>query len=531
MEKEQHKKTLYNQLWEVANTLRQRVNSNEYKEYILGFIFYKYLSEKMEKKANDILKRDGITFKALDENTPQGKKRIADVGESCVSSLGYFLKPTELLSWLVAKGNGKTQKTRNNHKSDGSTFILEDLQNILTNIGNRTLGKESEHNFDHLFDDIDLTSTKIAKLPNDRNDIIVKILTSLDSIDFCIENDGDVLGDAYEYLIAQFAESAGKKAGEFYTPKQLSTILAKIVTSHKKTLHSVYDPTCGSGSLLLQVKKEAIHVEKFYAQESNRTTYNLARMNMILHGVKYPHFDIKHEDTLERPQHLDEEKFNAIVANPPFSAKWSANPIFHNDDRFSSYGRLAPKSKADFAFIQHMIHHLDESGMMACVVPHGVLFRGGAEKHIRQYLIEDKNYLDAVIGLPPNLFYGTNIPACILVFKKCKETDHILFIDASREFEKNKNKNNLTPAHIEKIVTTYQQYKSIDQYAHVATLATIKDNDYNLNISLYIDATVEEEPIDIAFIASQLQDLEQDINKVDAKLATFCQELQIKPPF
>jgi type I restriction enzyme M protein len=255
----------------------------------------------------------------------------------------------------------------------------------------------------------------------------------LDNIDFKLQStELDVLGDAYEYLIGKFASGAGKKAGEFYTPPQVSTVLAKIVTTGKTKLKSIYDPTCGSGSLLLRVAREVSEVSNYYGQELNRTTYNLARMNMILHNVHYRKFNLRQEDTLEHPQHLGMQ-FEAIVANPPFSAQWSANPLFTSDDRFSRYGKLAPGSKADFAFVQHMIYHLAENGSMAIVLPHGALFRGGAEQHIRKYLIKDCNYLDAVIGLPTNIFYGTSIPTCIMVYKKCRENpDDILFIDASQ---------------------------------------------------------------------------------------------------
>jgi type I restriction enzyme M protein len=327
------------------------------------------------------------------------------------------------------------------------------------------MGTQSEEDFDNLFEDMDLNSTKLGKTAEARNAIIAKVLVHLDEIDFKLEHtELDVLGDAYEYLIGQFASGAGKKAGEFYTPQEVSKILAKIVTTGKNRLKSVYDPTCGSGSLLLRVAREVKDVNNFYGQEMNRTTYNLARMNMILHGVHYLKFDIKQEDTLEHPQHLNDMPFEAIVANPPFSANWSANPLFLNDDRFSQYGKLAPSSKADFAFVQHMIYHLAENGTMAIVLPHGVLFRGAAELHIRKYLIEQKNYLDAVIGLPANIFYGTSIPTCILVFKKCRETpDDILFIDASKEFEKVKNQNMLREEHINKIVDTYRNRGASDK--------------------------------------------------------------------
>jgi type I restriction enzyme M protein len=379
---------------------------------------------------------------------------------------------------------------------------------------------------------MDLNSTKLGKTPEARNAIIVKVLTHLDKIDFKLgDTESDVLGDSYEYLIAQFASGAGKKAGEFYTPQQVSTILAKIVTTRKKRLKSVYDPTCGSGSLLLRVAKEVDDVGYFYGQELNRTTYNLARMNMILHDVHYTKFDIKQGDTLEDDLH-EELKAEAIVANPPFSAQWSAKQIFASDDRFSQYGRLAPKTKADFAFVQHMIHHLDDNGIMACVLPHGVLFRGAAEGHIRKYLIEDRNYLDAVIGLPSNVFYGTGIPTSILVFKKCREIDEdILFIDASSQFEKQKTQHVLLPVHIDKIIDTYRDRIVEDKFSYRATLQEIKDNDYNLNIPRYVDTFEATESIDLIAISNELKELEKDIINTDKTIADFCKQLNIQTPF
>ena len=421
---EDQKKQLEQQLWNIANTLRGKMNADEFRDYILGFIFYKYLAEKMEIYANGILKTDGIKYKTINETTTNGEEYIEAIREEALETLGYFLKPSELFSELAKRGNSDIEGQSN--------FIIEDLQKILINIQLSTMGTESEDDFDNLFEDMDLNSTKLGKSPEARNEIIVKVLLHLDKIDFKLEDtELDVLGDAYEYLIGQFASGAGKKAGEFYTPQEVSTVLAKLVTTGKNKLKSVYDPTCGSGSLLLRVAKEVKEVSDYYGQEMNRTTYNLARMNMILHGVHYRKFDIKQEDTLEHPQHTGKQ-FEAIVANPPFSANWSANPLFTSDDRFSQYGKLAPASKADFAFVQHMIHHLADNGTMALVLPHGALFRGGAEQHIRKYLIEDRNYLDAVIGLPANLFYGTPIPTCIMVFKKCRENpNEVLFINAA----------------------------------------------------------------------------------------------------
>ena len=536
---EDHKKQLEQQLWNIANTLRGKMNADEFRDYILGFIFYKYLAEKMEIYANSILTSDGIQFTEIDESTKEGQEYIEAIREESLAKLGYFLKPSELFSAVAKRGNHNEEDNEGDTVSDDKdtyntkhNFILEDLQKILNNVQNSTMGTESEEDFDNLFEDMDLNSTKLGKTPEARNEIIAKVLAHLDKIDFKLEQtELDVLGDAYEYLIGKFASGAGKKAGEFYTPQEVSTVLAKLVTTGKKKLKSVYDPTCGSGSLLLRVAREVDKVNNFYGQELNRTTYNLARMNMILHGVHYRKFDIKQEDTLENPQHI-EERFEAIVANPPFSANWSANQLFMSDDRFSQYGKLAPKSKADFAFVQHMVHHLAENGNMAVVLPHGALFRGSAEAHIRQYLIEEKNFLDAVIGLPANIFYGTSIPTCIMVFKKCRENPNdILFIDASAHFEKVKTQNMLREEDIEKIISTYRERQTEDKYSYVAQLSEVEENDYNLNIPRYVDTFEEEEPIDIEAVAKEIQNLDAELNSTDELIASFCKELNISTPF
>lgn len=520
------KRILEQQLWNIANTLRGKMNADEFRDYILGFIFYKYLSEKMEIYANTILKQDKIKYRDIQEKTKQGKEYIEAIKEESLEKLGYFLKPSELFSEVAKRGNG------NGNKEKESNFILEDLQKILTNIQLSTMGTASEEDFDNLFEDMDLNSTKLGKTPEARNEIIAKVLSHLDKIDFKLEDtELDVLGDAYEYLIAQFASGAGKKAGEFYTPQEVSTVLAKIVTTGKTKLKSAYDPTAGSGSLLLRIARQVKEVSNFYGQEMNRTTYNLCRMNMILHGVHYRKFNIKQEDTLEHPQHIGLQ-FEAIVANPPFSAQWSANPLFTSDDRFSQYGKLAPSGKADFAFVQHMIYHLADNGIMAIVLPHGALFRGGAEQHIRRYLIEDRNYLDAVIGLPSNIFYGTSIPTCILVFKKCREQpEDILFIDASQHFEKLKNQNILRDIDIEKIVETYRNRKEEKKYSKKATLKEIAANDYNLNIPRYVDIFEVEEIINLESIAKELKELDNEIKITDTTIAQFCKELNISTPF
>jgi type I restriction enzyme M protein len=512
------KKQLEAQLWNIADSLRGKMNADEFRDYCLGFIFYKYLSERQYIYANKILAQDGFDYLEIDENTKDGQEDLEAIKEESITTLGYFLKPSELFHSLAIRALGAKKAHEDNLQDEDfaqSNFILDDLTQVLNSIEKSTMGNESEEDFDHLFEDLDLTSTKLGRSPKDKNALIAKILVHLDKINFCLEDtDSDVLGDAYEYLIGQFASGAGKKAGEFYTPQAVSKVLAKIVTTGKKRLKSVYDPTCGSGSLLLRVAKE-VKVSDYFGQEMNRTTYNLARMNMILHGVHYRNFDLRQEDTLERPQH-EGMKFEAVVANPPFSANWSANKLFESDDRFSQYGVLAPKSKADFAFVQHMIHHLADNGIMAVVLPHGVLFRGATEGKIREYLIKERNWLDAVIGLPANIFYGTSIPTCILVFKKCREyPDDILFIDASNNFEKAKNQNYLRDEDVDKIINTYRGRLVEEKYSYRASLAEIADNDFNLNIPRYVDTFEDEADIDLTEVVKELKEIDQEITEVD----------------
>src|SRR5690554_5942711 len=422
---------------------------------------------------------------------------------------------------MVERGNADTEEE--------SDYILEDLKAVVNQIAQSTLGTESEEDFNALFEDIDLNSSKIGRTVGARNEIIVKILTHLDKIDFKLKDiESDVLGDAYEYLIAKFAAGAGKSAGEFYTPQQVSKILAQLVTTGKKKIKSVYDPTCGSGSLLLRVAKEA-DVSEFYGQELTRTTYNLARMNMILHDVHFREFNIMQDDTLENPQHLD-KRFEAIVANPPFSAHWKSNdnPLFLTDERFSQYGKLAPRTKADYAFLTHMLYQLGDNGIMASVFPHGVLFRGAAEGHIREYIIKEMNALDAVIGLPPNIFYGTSIPTCILVLKKCREVDDsVVFIDASGEghFSKEGNQNVLRDEDVELIINTYRNRETIDKYSYIATLKEIAENDYNLNIPRYVDTFEEEEPVDIEAVMREVKTLEAQRADLDKEIKVYFKEL------
>lgn len=499
------------QLWAVANTLRGNMSASDFMYFSLGFIFYKYLSEKIELFVNEELEEDGLTFMQAWNGNDTELKDV--VKESCVENLGYFIQPEYLFSTIIAMIDRKEN-------------ILPSLERSLKRIEDSTLGQESEDDFGGLFSDIDLASPKLGRTSDDKNKLVSEILVALNGIDFGLKeaDEIDILGDAYEYMISQFAAGAGKKAGEFYTPQEVSEILAEIVTTGKTRLKDVYDPTCGSGSLLLRTAKNG-KADVIYGQEKNPTTFNLCRMNMLLHGIKYNDFEIWNGDTLEADE-LGDKQFDAVIANPPFSATWSAANKFNSDDRFSAAGVLAPQSKADYAFILHMIYHLNDSGTMACVAPHGVLFRGSSEGKIRQFLIEKKNYIDAIIGLPSNIFYGTSIPTCVLVMKKCrKEDDNILFIDASKEFEKIKTQNKLRKDHIEKIIETYRTRAEIEKYSHCATIQEIKDNDYNLNIPRYVDTFEEEEDIDIHAVMQEIKDLEAKRTDLDKEIEVYLREL------
>ena len=504
------------QLWEVANNLRGNMSANEFMYFSLGFIFYKYLSEKIENYADRALEDDEITFKQLWQSGEEDALELQEeVKKQCLENIGYFVEPQYLFTSII-----DAIKRKEN--------IIPSLERSLKRIEDSTLGQESEDDFGGLFSDIDLASPKLGKTTDDKNTLISNVLIALNGIDFGADEATqiDILGDAYEYMISQFAAGAGKKAGEFYTPQEVSQILAEIVTIGHTRLRNVYDPTCGSGSLLIRAAHTGRAYEIF-GQEKNPTTYNLCRMNMLLHGIKFSNFQIENGDTLEADAFGDTQ-FDAVVANPPFSAEWSAADKFNNDDRFSRAGRLAPRKTADYAFILHMLYHLVDGGTMACVVPHGVLFRGNAEGVIRRFLIEKKNCIDAIIGLPANIFYGTSIPTCILVMKKCrKEDDNILFIDASKEFEKVKTQNKLRKEHIDKIVDTYRNRTEIEKYSHLATLQEVADNDYNLNIPRYVDTFEEEEPIDIKAVMAEIKELEAKRADLDKEIEGYLRELGI----
>ena len=509
----QQQQALQSALWSIANDLRGNMDANEFKNYILGLIFYRYLSENLVDHANNVLlKDDHITYQEAWKNNEYKEALKSDLLED--SRVGYYIEPQFLYSSMI-------------ERIKVGTFDITQLAKATNALSDSVRGFESEDDFEHLFDDMDLNSSKLGKSESERTKLISTIMQKINDIDFMhADAEIDILGDAYEYLIGNFAASAGKKAGEFYTPQQVSKILAKIVTLNKTNLKTIYDPTCGSGSLLLRVGREA-KVTKYYGQELNSTTYNLARMNMLLHHISFKNFDIKNDDTLEKPKHLD-LKFEAVVANPPFGTKWSADEKFIDDPRFNKYGKLAPKSKADFAFVQHMVYQLDDNGTLAVVLPHGVLFRGAAEGTIRRYLIEEKNYLDAVIGLPSNLFFGASIAVCILVLKKCREnSDGVLFIDASKEFEPGKNQNSLSDANVDKIISTYKNRSDIEKYSRLVKLQEIKDNDYNLNIPRYVDTFEEDEEIDLEDVMRKIRECEAKELELKKELDVYLKELGI----
>ena len=503
-----HQKELCNKLWAMANALRGNMEAYEFKNYILGMIFYYYLSDRTEKYMANLLKDDGIGY----EEAWADEEYKTAVVEEALRDLGYVIEPQYLFRKMVKMVENRS-------------FDIEFLQSAINALMESTIGNDSQEDFDGLFSDMQLDSSKLGHTVKDRSAVMAKIIASLDEINFGVDDTKiDVLGNAYEYLIGQFAATAGKKAGEFYTPSGPAELLCRLACLGLTDVKDAADPTCGSGSLLLRLKNYA-NVRNYYGQELTSTTYNLARMNMLLHGIRFSNFKIENGDTLEWDAFGDTQ-FDAVVANPPFSAEWSAADKFNTDDRFSKAGRLAPKKTADYAFILHMIYHLNEGGTMACVAPHGVLFRGNAEGVIRRFLIEKKNYIDAIIGLPANIFYGTSIPTCILVMKKCrKEDDNILFIDASKEFEKVKTQNKLREQHIQKIVETYPDRKEIEKYSHLASLQEIAENDYNLNIPRYVDTFEEEEPIDIKAVMAEIKELEAKRAELDKEIEVYLKEL------
>ena len=523
---------LGNTLWSIANQLRGAMDADDFRDYMLSFLFLRYLSDNYETAAKKELGRDYPDVGGDTRKVPLAlwyAENIDDVPEfekQMRRKVHYVIQPMHL--WSSIANFARTQNAE----------LLNTLQG-----GFKYIEMESfESTFQGLFSEIDLSSPKLGKKYEDRNAKLCTIIQNIAEGLAEFSTDIDALGDAYEYLIGQFAAGSGKKAGEFYTPQQMSDILSAIVTLDsqepktglKKRLESVLDFACGSGSLILNVRKRMNKaggtIGKIYGQEKNITTYNLARMNMLLHGVKDTEFEIFHGDTLlnewEIMRELNPAKkpsFDAIVANAPFSLRWEPTEALANDVRFKSHG-LAPKSAADFAFLLHGFHYLKDEGVMAIILPHGVLFRGGAEERIRTKLLKDGN-IDTVIGLPANLFYSTGIPVCILVLKKCKKPDDVLFINAAEHFEKGKKQNQLKPEHIQKIIETYQNRTEEPRYSRRVEMNEIEKNDFNLNISRYISTAVSEEEIDLEATNQELGSIEKDIQNAIEKHNGFLKEL------
>lgn len=524
-------------LWSIANDLRGAMMADDFRDYMLSFLFWKYLSDNYLKAAKKELDSDypNVSEDVLDKfavTTPlhiwylENPNDIALFEQQMRRKIHYVLEPQFLWDNIV-----ELARTQDDE-------LLNTLQKGFKYIENESFGSS----FRGLFSEINLNSEKLGKNYTERNALLAKVIQTIAKGLADSGVDGDSLGDAYEYLIGQFAAGSGQKAGEFYTPQMISTVLSRIVTldcqdpktDKKKRIDKVLDFACGSGSLLLNVSHEMKDnaIGKIYGQEKNITTYNLARMNMLLHGVKDTEFEIHHGDSLANDWDILNEQnpakkmqFDAVVANPPFSLRWDPTEETAKDFRFSRYG-VAPKSAADFAFLLHGFHFLSDNGTMAIILPHGVLFRGGKELDIRKKLLEDDN-IDAVIGLPANLFYSTGIPVCILVLKKCRKNEKILFINASGEenYEKGKRQNHLRDKDVEKIVKTYQFRKEEPRFSRLVSLAEIKENDYNLNITRYVNLSIDEEPIDLGVVTAQLKETDKKIETARKKLNCYLKEL------
>lgn len=523
---------LGNTLWKIADELRGAMNADQFRDYMLSLLFLRYLSDNYQASAKKELGRDypapNGSITPLEKWYKDNPDDVKEFEKQMRRKIHYVIEPQYL--WDSIAHLAKTQ----------SEELLSTLQKGFNYIENESF----ESTFQGLFSEINLDSEKLGKNYSERNkklcNIIQKIAEGIK--DFDQGDNVDYLGDAYEFLIGKFAAGSGQKAGEFYTPQRISDILSGVVTldsqdpskGQKKKIERVLDFACGSGSLLLNVRKRMIAangtIGKIYGQEKNITTYNLARMNMLLHGVKDTEFEIHHGDTLVNDWNILNEinpakkiEFDAIVANPPFSYRWDPSEAMAEDFRFKDYG-LAPKSAADFAFLLHGFHYLSDEGTMAIILPHGVLFRGGAEEKIRKKLLIDGN-IDTVVGLPANLFYSTGIPVCILVLKKCKKFDDVLVINAAEHFEKGKRQNTLLPEHIEKIVNTYRERKNETRYSRRVSMEEIEKNDYNLNISRYVSTAKEEEPVDLKAVNEKLIAVEEEIRNARETHNKFLEEL------
>ena len=532
MTAKQKQEELGKTLWKIANKLRGAMNADDFRDYMLSFLFLRYLSDNYEQSVKKELGSDYPKLEEDDNRTPlavwyaENKSYIVDFEKQMRRKVHYVIKPNYL--WGSISELARTQH------SD----LLLTLQKGFKYIENESF----ESSFKGLFSEINLDSEKLGKNYEARNTKLCTIIQEISEGIADFDTDTDTLGDAYEYLIGEFAAGSGKKAGEFYTPQQLSTILSEIVTldsqdpktGKKKKLNKVLDFACGSGSLLLNVKnkieKAGGTISRIYGQEKNVTTYNLARMNMLLHGVKDSEFEIFHGDSLKNEWDILNEmnpakkvEFDAVVANPPFSLRWDPSEVMGEDFRFKSYG-LAPKSAADFAFLLHGFHFLSDNGTMAIILPHGVLFRGGAESRIREKLLKDGN-IDTVIGLPSNLFFSTGIPVCILILKKCKKEDDVLFINASEHYKKEKRQNHLREEDILKIVDTYQFRKEEKRYSRRVSMKEIEKNDYNLNISRYVSTAKPEPIIDLKDVNKKLVEIEKKASDARKKHNEYLKEL------
>lgn len=513
MAEAENSKDLISVLWSGADILRSKMDANEYKDYLLGIVFYKYLSDSFLIKVYDLIydeKPESLRVALEAYEKALGDEEIAEeLKEQVKAEFHYVIEP-ELTYTCFADA------ARNN------AFNREKLQKAFHSI------EQSDSLFADLFTDIDLYSNRLGTGDQKQSDTIANLIKEIDKADL-LNSDSDVLGNAYEYLIGQFASETGKKAGEFYTPQAVSKILTKIAMSgqeEKKGL-SVYDPCMGSGSLLLNAKKYAKEPGfiKYYGQELMTSTFNLARMNMFLHGIMPENQKLRNGDTLDGDWPTGEETdFHMVLMNPPYSAKWSAASGFLQDERFSDYGVLAPKSKADYAFLLHGLYHLKSKGTMAIVLPHGVLFRGAAEGKIREKLLRSGN-IYAVIGLPANLFYNTSIPTCIIVLKKHRDGRDVLFIDASRKYEKGKKQNSMTEADIDAVIALYSQRETVDKEAYLATFEDIEKNDFNLNIPRYVDNFEKEEEVDLNALLDEMKDTDKQIAEVQGEFVSMLREL------
>ncbi|MEW5950498.1 MAG: type I restriction-modification system subunit M [Elusimicrobiota bacterium] len=518
MAKEQERAELHRTIWQIANDLRGSVDGWDFKQYVLGMLFYRFISENLTNYINEDERRGGN--KEFDYSKLSNKE--AEFGrEDTVKEKGFYILPSELFVNVRAKAR--------NDKN-----LNETLSRVFRNIENSAKGYESEEALKGLFDDLDVNSPKLGNTVEKRNQKLVKLLDAIGDLKLgngkFSENSIDAFGDAYEFLMTMYASNAGKSGGEFFTPQEVSELLACLATVGKKEVNKVYDPACGSGSLLLKfakiLGKENVRIG-FFGQEINLTTYNLCRINMFLHDINYNHFNIAHGDTLTDPKHWDDEPFDAIVSNPPYSIKWEgdSNTILINDPRFSPAGVLAPKSKADLAFTMHMLSWLSTSGTAAIVEFPGVLYRGGAEQKIRKYLI-DNNYIDTVIQLPPDLFFGTTIATCIIVLKKSKNDNKTLFIDASSEFVRSGNKNKLTEENREKILNAFKERKDIKHFAKLVSNQTIAKNEYNIAVSSYVAQKDTREVIDIKKLNAELKEIVERQNKLRKAIDEIVEDLE-----